>query len=281
MPTFDTHEPISATIDIAVGDVRIVAGDGAATLVEVQPSDPSNEEDRKVAELTRVEYADARLLVKAPKLRSWLSRSSGGSIDVTIELPAGSDVHSAMGLGDFHCAGRLGDCRIKTGLGRIRLDQADELNLRSGAGDITVDRATGRAEVTAGSGDVRLGALDRSAVIKNSNGNTWVGVAGGDLRLNAANGSIAVDMAQASVGAKSANGDVRLGEVVRGSVVLETKIGDLEVGIPEGTAAWLDVNSQFGHVHNALDAADAPESSAETVEVRARTSVGEVVIRRP
>jgi hypothetical protein len=281
MPTFDTPEPISATIDLAVGDVRIVARDGAATVVEVQPSDPSNEEDRKVAELTRVEYADARLLVKAPKLRSWLSRSTGGSIDVTIELPAGSHLHGAMGLGDFHCDGRLGDCRIKTGLGRIRLDQADELNLRTGAGDISVDRATGRAEVTAGSGDVRLGALDGSAVIKNSNGNTWVGVAGGDLRLNAANGSIAVDLAQASVGAKSANGDVRLGEVVRGSVVLETKIGDLEVGIPEGTAAWLDVNSQFGHVHNALDAADAPESSAETVEVRARTSVGEVVIRRP
>ena len=126
-----------------------------------------------------------------------------------------------------------------------------------------------------------LRELDRSAVIKNSNGDTWVGVAGGDVRLNAANGSIAVDLAQASVGAKSANGDVRLGEVVRGSVVLETKIGDLEVGVREGTAAWLDVSSRFGRVHNSLDAADAPEPSAETVEVRARTSVGEVVIRRP
>jgi DUF4097 and DUF4098 domain-containing protein YvlB len=210
-----------------------------------------------------------------------LSRSGGGSIDVTIELPAGSHVAGALGLGDFHCDGRLGDCRIKTGIGRIRLDQADTLNLRSGAGDISVERAAGRAEVTAGSGDVRLGELDRGAVIKNSNGDSWVGVAGGDLRLNAANGSIAVDLAHASVGAKSANGDVRLGEVVRGSVVLETKIGDLEVGIRDGTAAWLDVVSQLGHVHNALDGADAPETSAETVEVRARTSIGDVVIRRP
>ena len=200
---------------------------------------------------------------------------------MTIELPAGSHVHGALGLGDVHCDGRLGDCRIKTGLGRIRLDHAGTLNLKSGAGDISVEHATGRAEVTAGSGDVRLRELDGSAVIKNSNGDTWVGVAGGDLRLSAANGSIAVDLAQASVGAKSANGDVRLGEVVRGSVVLETKLGDLEVGIREGTAAWLDVNSQFGRVHNALEAADGPEASAETVEVRARTSVGEVVIRRP
>jgi len=280
MPTFDTPEPISATIDLAVGDVRVSAGDRGATIVEVQPSDASNEEDIKVAELTRIEYANEQLLVKAPKLRSWLSKR-GGSVDVTIELPAGSRVHGALGLGDFDCDGELGDCRVKTGLGRIRLDRADTLNLRSGAGDISVERATGRAEVTAGSGDVRLGELDAGAVIKNSNGDTWVGVAGGDLRVNTANGNIAVDLAHAGVGAKSANGDVRLGEIVRGSVVLETKIGDLEVGIREGTAAWLDINSQFGRVHNALEAADAPETTAETVEVRARTSVGEVVIRRP
>ncbi len=280
MPTFDTPEPITATIDVATGDVRISAGDRATTVVDVQPSDASSDEDLKLAEQTRVEFANERLLVKTPKLRSWLSKR-GPSVDVTIELPAGSHVHGALGLGDVHCDGRLGDCRIKTGLGDIRLEQADTLDLRTGAGDITVDRATGRAEVTAGSGDVRLGELERSAVIKNSNGDTWVGVAHDDLRLNAANGSIAVDLAHAGVGAKSANGDVRLGEVMRGSVVLETKIGDLEVGIREGTAAWLDVSSQFGRVHNALDAADAPDAAAETVEVRARTSVGGVIVRRP
>jgi hypothetical protein len=62
--------------------------------------------------------------------------------------------------------------------------------------------------------------------------------------------------------------------------VVETKVGDLEVGIREGTAAWLDVSAGVGQVHNALDTADAPEPSAETVEVRARTSFGDIVIRR-
>jgi DUF4097 and DUF4098 domain-containing protein YvlB len=281
MPTFDTPGPISATIDIVVGDVRISAGDRAATVVDVRPSDSSNEEDVKAAQRTRVEYANGQLLVKAPKLRSWLPRSAGGSIDLTIEVPAGSHVHGAGQLTDFHCDGRLGDCRIKTGLGHIQLDCADTPRLKGGIGDISVDRATGHAEVTAGSGDVRVRELDGSAVIKNSNGDTWVGVADGDLRVNAANGNIAVDVAHAGVVAKSTNGDVRLGEVVRGSVVLETRLGDLEVGIREGTAAWLDVRAAAGKVHNALDAADPPEPSAETVEVRARTSAGDVVIRRP
>jgi hypothetical protein len=281
MPTFDTPTPIALTIELAIGDVRISAGDRGTTIVEVHPSDASNEEDVKAAELTRVEYADERLLVRAPKLRSWLSRRNGGSIDVAIALPAGSKVHGTLGLGDLYGDGALGDCRIKTGLGRIQLDRADAVNLKSGAGDISVDRATGHAEVTSGAGEVRLGELDGSAVIKNANGDTWVGVAGGELRLNAANGSIAVDLAQAGVAARSANGDVRLAEVVRGSVVLETKIGDLEVGVREGTAAWLDVNARFGHLHNSLDAAEAPDPSVDTVQVRARTSVGEIVIRRP
>jgi hypothetical protein len=52
------------------------------------------------------------------------------------------------------------------------------------------------------------------------------------------------------------------------------------VRIREGTAAWLDASAGVGQVHNALESADAPEPSAETVEVRARTSFGDIVIRR-
>ena len=63
---------------------------------------------------------------------------------------------------------------------------------------------------------------------------------------------------------------------MRGSVVLETRLGDLEVGIREGTAAWLDVRATAGKVHNALEAAEAPGPSAETVEVRGRTTAGNV-----
>jgi DUF4097 and DUF4098 domain-containing protein YvlB len=280
MPTFETLGPITATIDVVRGDVRISADDRGATVIDVRPSDASNEEDVKAAELTRVEYANGQLYVKAPKLRSWSIRSAGGSIDVTIDLPAGSQVDGTGQLADFRCDGLLGDCRIKTGLGHVQLDRVDALGLATGVGHISVERATGHAEVATRSGEVRMRELDGSAVIKNSNGDTWIGVAGADLRVNAANGSIAVDVAQAGVVAKSANGDVRVGEVVRGTVVLETRLGDLEVGIRDGTAVWLDVSAKAGKVHSALDAAHAPEPSDETVEVRARTTAGDIVIRR-
>ncbi len=101
-----------------------------------------------------------------------------------------------------------------------------------------------------------------------------------ELGLRAGEPDFVVTPAPVGVVAKSANGDVRLGEVVRGSVVLETRLGDVEVGIREGTAAWLDVSAGAGRVHNALDVTDAPGPAAETVEVHARTSAGSVVIRR-
>jgi hypothetical protein len=281
MPTFDTPGPITAMLTLVGGDVRISAGDRTDTTVTVEPSDASNDEDRKAAEQTRVELVGDQLVVKAPRLRSWLPRSTGGSIDLTVELPAGSRVHGGAALADFACDGPLGECRIKTSLGQIRVEQADALSLKTSIGDIALDRATGHAELTAGSGEIRVRELGSTGVIKNSNGDTWVGRAAGELRVSAANGNIAIDTAQAGVVAKSANGDVRLGQAVRNTVVLETKLGDLEVGIPEGTAAWLDVRARAGRVHNALEAADSPGPSAETVEVRARTTAGDVVISRP
>jgi hypothetical protein len=280
MAAFETPWPVRATVELPFGDARVVATERDSTVVEVRPSDASNDEDVKAAGQTRVELANDRLLVKAPKPRSGLSRDRGGSVDVTIELPAGSELQGALGWGDLRCDGPLGDCRIKSGLGLVLLDEVAGLRVRAGAGDVSVERAAGRTEVTAGSGDIRLGELGADAVIKNSNGNTSLGSVAGDLRVKAANGDITVGSARAGVVAKSANGDVRIGEVGRGSVALETNAGEIEVGIREGTAAWLDVRARAGRVRNALDAAEPPDSRADTVELRARTSLGDVIVRR-
>lgn len=280
MPTFNTPEPISATIDVFAGDVQINAAESASTVVEVRPSDPSNAKDVKSAELTTVEYESGRLLVKSAKVRrTWLDKSAG-SVDVTIDLPSGSQAQGDGQATDFRSDGRLGDCRMKTGVGSIWLDQVGVLNAKSQIGDIGVGRASGQIEVAAGIGEVRMRELAGDGEIKNSMGDTWVGTVEGDLRVKAAHGSIAVDKAEADVTAKSANGSVRLGEVARGTVVAESGLGDLDVGIREGTAAWLDVQAKGGKVRNLLDAASAPESSADAVRVRGRTSVGTIVIRR-
>ena len=80
----------------------------------------------------------------------------------------------------------------------------------------------------------------------------------GDVQVRSANGDIRVDRAGADVDVKTSNGDVRVGEVVRGSVAIGTALGDLDIGIAEGTAAWLEMNTAFGHVRNQLDTASRP-----------------------
>ena len=112
MPTFDTPEPISVTLEVGVGDIRIVASDRTDTIVDVRPSDPAKKSDVTAAELTRVEYANGRLLVKAPKgWRQWSLRRGGESIDVEIGLPAGSQVVGESGVAGLRCTGRIGATR--------------------------------------------------------------------------------------------------------------------------------------------------------------------------
>jgi DUF4097 and DUF4098 domain-containing protein YvlB len=280
MPTFNTPEPISAVVDLVVGDARIVASDRDDTVVEIRPSDESHEPDVRAAEQTRVEYSGGQLLVIAPRQRGLSMFGKPGSIDVTIDLPAGSHVSGDASAAAFHGAGRFGECRVKTSAGDIRLEHTGPLEATTGAGAIVVDQVAGPAEVSTGSGRVRLREIDGTALIKNSNGDSWIGEVAGDLRVKAANGSIAVDHANAGVNASTANGDVRIGDLTRGSVSLKTSFGEIEVGIHAGTAARLDVHTQFGRIHNHMDASDGPGASDQTADVSARTSYGDIVIRR-
>jgi DUF4097 and DUF4098 domain-containing protein YvlB len=117
-------------------------------------------------------------------------------------------------------------------------------------------------------------------VVKNSNGDVWVGQIVGDLRVRAANGDIWVDDTQADVTASTACGDVRVGTAARGAVSLKTACGEIEIGIPTGTAALLDVHTSFGRVLNRLDGAERPEASDDRIDLRARTSAGDILIRR-
>jgi DUF4097 and DUF4098 domain-containing protein YvlB len=233
------------------------------------------------AEQTRVEYANGHLLVKAPSgWRQWRSHRDGESIDVEIVLPEGSRVHVEAGVVAVHGHGRLGECRCRVGVGDIRLDETGPLNLKTGAGDITVERAAGKAEIVTGTGAVRIGGVDGTAAVKNSNGDTWVGEVSGAARVSAANGSISVDRVHEGIVAKTAKGDVRIGEVAQGAAVAQTAFGQIEVGILDGVPAWLDLDAKFGNVHNDLDDSESPEAGTATVEVHASTSFGDIEIHR-
>ncbi|MDT0449517.1 DUF4097 family beta strand repeat-containing protein [Streptomyces hesseae] len=278
MPVFDTPEPIAVTLEFEIGTARISASKRADTVVEVRPANGADDADVRAAQQTEVTYVNGRLTVKGPRKRSPFGRP--GSLEVSVELPSGSQVQGTSPLGDFLCEGPLGDCRLRTSAGDIRVEEAATVTLKTSHGDIHLGRATGDAEII-GSGRVEAGRLGGAATVKNGNGETTIDETVGHLKALASNGRITVGLAHTSVDARSANGAIRIDEIVSGRITLATSSGDLEVGVRESTAAWLDVKTGIGAVHNHLTPSDSPEGAAETVEVRARTSMGDITIRRP
>ncbi|MFF5449551.1 DUF4097 domain-containing protein [Streptomyces sp. NPDC012888] len=278
MPAFETPGPISVTAHVEAGSIQFVAGDRADTVVEVKPRDPQKDRDVRSVQQTEVTYSGGTLTIATPRLRNSLRRP--GTVDVTVELPAGSAVDVTGAWAQVLGEGRLGEVRVKTSSGDARLDTTGPLKLTASHGSITVDRIEGAAEITTSSGSLRVGLADGPAVLKNSHGTTTVGAATGELRVSGANGDIEIRRAEDSVTATTAHGTVRVGEVARGTVQVETAYGAIEIGVREGTAAWLDVSSGAGQVRNMLSASGAPEDTEETVKVRARTRYGNIDILR-
>ncbi|MFF9202199.1 DUF4097 domain-containing protein [Streptomyces sp. NPDC014986] len=277
MPSFDTPEPISATAHVEAGSLQFTAGDRPDTVVEVRPRDPKKDLDVRTADQTEVTYAGGALTVRTPKPNLF---GRTGVVDVAVELPTGSRIDVTGAWTQVLGEGRLGEVRVKTSSGDVRLDTTGPLKLTASHGSITVDRVEGTAEITTSSGSLRVGLADGPAVLKNSHGTTTVDAATGELRVSGANGDIEIRRAEDSVTATTAHGTLHVGEVVRGTVQLETNYGAIEVGVREGTAAWLDVSSGSGQVRNALTASDTPERTEDTVKVRARTRHGNIDIRR-
>ncbi|MFY4717464.1 DUF4097 family beta strand repeat-containing protein [Streptomyces sp. LaBMicrA B280] len=276
MPAFDTPEPISVTAHVGAGSLRFIASERPDTVVEVLPGGKRSR-DVRAAEQTEVSYANGELSVRT-KERAFIGPS--GTVEVTVELPTGSRVDVGGSWVQVFGEGGLGEARVKTSVGDVRLDTAGPLKVTVSHGSISIDQVAGGAEITTSSGSLRIGTVHGPAVLKNSHGSTVVGIVTGELRVNGANGDIDIERAEGDVIATTAHGTLRAAEVVRGSVQLETSYGAIEVGVREGTAAWLDVNSERGHVRNTLTASGAPERSEETVKVRARTRYGNIDVRR-
>lgn len=232
----------------------------------------------KAADQVEVEFTSGRLLVRTPRSLSPLGPR--GMVDIVIGAPRRSDVSGDAAWADLRPDGRLGDVDVGSSAASLRLGEVRSLRAKTSSGHVTVDQVTGEASVSGAHGQVRIGAGGGSATIKSASGTVWLGDVAGPPRVSAASGTITVDRAQASLHARTAHGTVRIGEVVRDDVTVGTAYGDVEIGVREGTAAWLDLRSDKGTVRNALDDADGPGPSEETAEVRARTAYGDILVRR-
>ena len=181
---FDTPGAISALLDVPAGRVRFIAADRADTAVEVLPANASKGRDVTAAEQTTVEYADGVLRIETPAKNRYLGPP--GSIEVTVQLPAGSRVEAKAASAEFRAVGRLGDVAVEGAYRQIKLDEAASVRLTAIDGDVEVGRLNGPAEISTARGDIRIAEAARGTVVLRTQS--------GDISVSAAAGvSAALD----------------------------------------------------------------------------------------
>jgi hypothetical protein len=179
MQKFDTPAPITTVLDIAAGRVRIVAADRADTTVDVQPANPGKSRDVTAAERTSVDYADGVLRIRTDGPKGQIFGPSG-SLDVTVELPAGSRVEAKTAATELRGVGRLGDVAFDGAYRHISIDEAASLRLTAVDGDVEVGRLHGPGEITTARGDIRVSeAVRGKVVLRTQSGDITVGAAAG------------------------------------------------------------------------------------------------------
>ncbi|MFD9109456.1 DUF4097 family beta strand repeat-containing protein [Streptomyces bottropensis] len=179
MQKFDTPAPISAVLNIPAGRVRFIAADRVDTTVEVRPANASKDRDVKAAERTTVDYRDGVLRIEAPKAKSELLGPSG-TLEITVQLPAGSRVEATAAAAEFRGVGRLGEVSIDGAHGSVKFDEVAGARLALLAGDALVGRLDGPAEITSGKGDLRVTeATGGTVTLRTGHGEISVGAAAG------------------------------------------------------------------------------------------------------
>ncbi|WP_155058356.1 DUF4097 family beta strand repeat-containing protein [Streptomyces blattellae] len=179
MRTFDTPAPISAHLDIPAGRVQLIAADRADTTVEVRPANAGKSRDVKAAEQIVVTYGDGMLRISAPPAKNQYLGPSG-SVEVTVQLPAGSHVEAKTAAAEFRGVGRLGDVVVADGYRSVKLDEAASARITAADADVTVGRLAGPAEISTQRGGIQITeATDGTVTLSTQQGDITVGAAHG------------------------------------------------------------------------------------------------------
>jgi DUF4097 and DUF4098 domain-containing protein YvlB len=246
-------------------------------VVLVEPRDAASRRDVKVADKTKVDLADGQLTVK-----TITPGDKAGSVVITISLPAGSSLAAYLAHSSVRVDGSVGQFELHMASGRVQLDRIDALRANISAGEVAVAHIAGRADIEGATFAVRIGEVDGPVGIRGTGGQAWIGHAAADLELSSSSGGFEIDRADGSVTATTASGAIRIGRMTHGQAKLMNGSGTIEVGISDGTAAYIDVNSERGAVRDSVasPSPESPDASGATVMIHARTRHGDIIIQR-
>ena len=180
MQKFDTPAAVFAVLDIPAGRIQFIAADRADTTVEVLPANAAKSRDVKAAEEIEVAYGDDGVLrIEAPAAKNRILGNSG-SVEVTVQLPAGSRIEGKSAAAELRGVGRLGDVVFEGAYRQIKIDEAASVHLTAVDGDVEIGRLGGSSEISTARGDIRISeAVRGTLVLRTESGDISVGAATG------------------------------------------------------------------------------------------------------
>lgn len=192
MQKFDTPAVVTAHVDISAGRIRFIAADRTDTVVEVLPADAAKSRDAKAAGRVEVAYADGVLDIRTAKEGRSRLIGETGSVEITVQLPAGSHVEAKAGAAEFRGVGRLGGVVFEGGYRSVKVDEAASARISAHDGAVIVRRLTGPGELSTQRGDVTVEEATR--------GELTLSTVQGDITVLAARGVSATLDAGTTVG---------------------------------------------------------------------------------
>jgi DUF4097 and DUF4098 domain-containing protein YvlB len=178
MQKFATPTPITAVLDIPAGRLQLIAADRTDTTVDIRPTNPAKNRDVQSAEQTTVTYTDGVLRIHTPTTNQLFGPS--GSLQITIQLPAGSHLEATAAACELRGVGRLGDLTVEGAYRQIKIDEAASVRLTAIDGDVEIGRLGGPAEISTARGDIRIAeAAGGTVVLRTQSGDISVVAAAG------------------------------------------------------------------------------------------------------
>lgn len=179
MQQFATPTTITTHLNIPAGRIQLIAADRTDTTVQILPADPSKSRDVKAAEQIKVAYDDGVLRIEAPEPTNRLLGNSG-SVEVTVQLPAGSRIEGTSGAAELRGVGRLGEVAFEGGYRSVKLDEAASAQLAAHDANVTVGRLTGPADINTQRGDIEITeAVTGAVTLRTQQGDITIGAASG------------------------------------------------------------------------------------------------------
>lgn len=278
MKTFPAPGPAALRIELQMGRIDVIAESRRDLAVEIGPANPHRGGDRSAADAVRVSHSGSDLRIVGP-VRFTLF-GSGDSVDVSVRVPAGSDVSLALKYGSIRVAGAVGTARIALDYGDATLERTGRADLGLGHGELRVEHVRGDADVNISSGRARIGIVDGALRLKGSDAGIDVGSVSGVADIATSSGVVHLGDPGPALTVRSAYGPVRIGDLNGGTARVEASYGDVTLGIRSGTAVWLDAASQHAAVRNELAAAGGPIEGEASLELYARTGYGDITVHR-